>query len=52
MKLQTCRAQLAAVDRVAEGKGDAGTKGNGAGTGGWRLKAHFTPTPSAAFVQT
>lgn len=52
MKLQKCCAQLAVVDRVAEGKGDVGTEGNRAGAGDWRLKAHFTETPSAAFVKT
>lgn len=31
MKLQKGRAQLAAVDRVAEGEGNVGTEGSGAG---------------------
>lgn len=52
MKLQKGRAQLAAVDRVAEGEGNVGTEGSGAGAGDWRLKAHFTETPSAPFVKT
>lgn len=52
MKLQKCRAQLAAVDRVAVGKGNVGTKGDRARAGDWRLKEHFTQTPSAAFVKT
>lgn len=51
MKLRQGNAQLAAVDRVAEGKGDVGTK-VWDGVEGWRLKAHFTETPSAAFVKT
>lgn len=52
MKLQKGRAQLAAVDRVAEGEGDVGAECSGAGAGDWRLKAHFTETPSAPFVKT